>query len=104
MSAMMGHCACGSWICILLCPWGSQGLIPSSWRLTPVCSAALGGGLVLSLRSTNHELEQLVLGVKVYWGLAGVCGTCRRWPAVWRVLLRLGLKVCFQDTACLWSC
>lgn len=45
---------------------------------------------MLWLRNTNHEVEQLVLGVKVYWGLAGLCGTCRRWPAVWPVLLRLG--------------
>lgn len=103
MTAVMGHCACGSWICILLCLWQSQGLTPSSWRLTLVCSAASGGGSVLQLRNTNHELEQLGLGVKVCWGLAGLCGTGRRWPAVWPVLLRLGLKVCFQcqDMGCL---
>lgn len=56
-----------------------------------VCSAWRGLGTVAQGRQTmSWSSFCLNTGVKVYWRLAGLCGTHGRWLPGWLVLLRLG--------------
>lgn len=61
---------------------------------------------MLWFRNTNHGLEQLVLALKAYWHLAGLCGTGQKVANSVASAPQTGLEGLFpgcQDMDCLWT-